>query len=153
MSTTTTSDAILRPARGNDLPAIEHLLVDAGLPLEGVSASLDTFTVAESGRAIVGVGGLELCGDDALLRSVAVAPEWRSRGLGRMLVTHLIADARSRGLHGLYLLTTTAERYFPSFGFVRIERTAAPAAVRETEEFRDACPASAVAMARVLREG
>jgi len=151
MTTTTTSGASLRPARGSDLPAIEHLLAEAGLPLEGVAASLDTFTVAESGPEIVGVGGLELCGDDALLRSVAVAPEWRSRGLGRMLVTHLIADAQSRGLHGLYLLTTTAERYFQSFGFVRIDRTAAPAAVRETEEFRDACPASAIAMARLLR--
>ena len=148
---TMTVDATLRPARGSDLPAIEQLLTTSGLPLDGVAASLNTFTVAEEGSAIVGVAGLELCGDDALLRSVAVAPEWRSRGLGRMLVNHVIAEARSRRLHGLYLLTTTAERYFPSFGFVRMDRISVPDAVRETEEFRDACPASAVAMGRVLR--
>ena len=36
---------------------------------------------------------------------------------GRALVTRMISDAEARGIHALYLLTTTAERYFPSFGF------------------------------------
>ena len=38
----------------------------------------------------------------------------------------LIADAESRGLHALYLLTQTAEHYFPKFGFERIPREAVP---------------------------
>jgi len=150
MATTTIPGATLRPARSSDLPAIERLLTDSGLPLAGVAEALDTFTVAESETELVGVAGLEVCCDNALLRSVAVMPEWRSRGLGRTLVTHVIADAAGRGLRGLYLLTTSAERYFPSFGFRQITRDEVPADVRETEEFRTACPASATVMGRAL---
>jgi amino-acid N-acetyltransferase len=144
------ADFTLRPARRADLPAVERLLTDAGLPLAGVADALDTFIVAESQRSIVGVAGLELCETNALLRSVAVAPGWRSRGLGRELVTHLIGEAEAKGLGGLYLLTTTAERYFPGFGFRAVSRADVPADVRETEEFRSACPASAAVMALAL---
>ena len=142
--------ARLRPAHAADLPRVERLLVDSGLPVNGVRESLDDFVVAESGADLVGVAGLEICCDDALLRSVAVAPAWRSRGLGRQLVTHAIAAAESRGLRALYLLTTTAEHYFPSFGFAKIDRAGVPQAVRETEEFTTACPASATVMTREL---
>ncbi len=145
--TTTIPGASLRPARPNDLGAIERLLTESALPLGGVAEALDTFTVAVDGAEIVGVAGLELCRGNALLRSVAIAPQWRSRGLGRTLVTHVIADAESRGLNALYLLTTTADQYFPSFGFHRISRDQVPQDVRETEEFRSACPASATVMA------
>lgn len=142
------SGAELRPARTADLPAIEMLLTTSDLPLAGVAENLPGFVVAESDGAIVGTAALEVCCDNALLRSVAVAPEWRSRGLGRALVTRVIADAEARGLRALYLLTTTAERYFPSFGFHQIARDEAPEDVQATEEFRSACPASAVVMCR-----
>jgi amino-acid N-acetyltransferase len=146
----TLTPAALRPAVRADLPAVEALLVASELPLAGVAEALHTFVVAEAGSELVGVAGLEVCCDDALLRSVAVAPAWRSRGLGRELVTRVIADAESRGIRALYLLTTTAERYFPSFGFQRVARTDVPPDVLETEEFRSACPASATVMRRPL---
>ena len=38
-------------------------------------------------------------------------------------------------------LTTTADGYFPRFGFERIERSQVPATVRESVEFTSACPA------------
>lgn len=145
---TLTSGADLRAARAADLPEIERLLTSSHLPLVGVAESLPGFVVAEAGGAIVGSAALEVCCDNALLRSVAVAPEWRSRGLGRALVTRVIADAEARGLRALYLLTTTAEHYFPSFGFHQIARDEAPADVQVTEEFRTACPDSAVVMCR-----
>ena len=148
--TMATPAALLRPASTADLPAVERLLADSALPLDGVREALHSFVVAEAGQDIVGVAGLEVCCDNALLRSVAVRPEWRSRGVGRELVTRVIANAESRGLHALYLLTTTAERYFPSFGFHQVARADVPADVRETAEFREACPASAVVMAREL---
>lgn len=138
--------ARIRPAAASDLPAVERLLTDSALPFDGVRDALSDFVVAESDGELVGVAGLEVCRDDALLRSVAVKPEWRSRGVGRQLVTCAIANAESRGLHALYLLTTTAERYFPSFGFEKIERTEVPTPIRETKEFTDACPASATVM-------
>lgn len=140
--------ARLRAATPTDLAAVERLLVTSGLPLDGVSDALSTFVVAESGGDLVGVAGLEVCCDKALLRSVAVRPEWRSHGVGRALVNRVIADAEARGIHALYLLTTSAERYFPSFGFRTISRDEVPAEVRATAEFREACPASATVMCR-----
>jgi N-acetylglutamate synthase-like GNAT family acetyltransferase len=142
----------LRAASAADLAAVERLLSASGLPLDGVRDALPTFVVAESGTELVGVAGLEICCDDALLRSVAVRPEWRSHGVGRALVTRVIEDAEARGIRALYLLTTTADRYFPSFGFRTIARDEVPADVRATAEFREACPASATVMCRACAE-
>lgn len=148
MTDTLIAGANLRPAQAADLPGIERLLTTSNLPLAGVAGALPGFVVAEHEGAIVGTAALELCRDDALLRSVAVAPEWRSRGLGRALVTRVVADAEARGIRALYLLTTTAEHYFPSLGFRQITRDEVPTDVRMTEEFESACPASAVVMCR-----
>jgi amino-acid N-acetyltransferase len=148
-----THEASLRAATGGDLPAIEQLLTSSGLPTAGVAEALRGFVVAESDQdsRIVGVVGLELCCDEyALLRSTAVDPEWRGTGLGRRLVTHAIAEAESRGIKALYLLTTTAERYFPSFGFVKTSRETVPDEVKQSVEFREACPSSATVMALEL---
>ena len=146
-------EASLRAAKASDLPAIEQLLISSGLPTAGVAEALTSFIVAESERdkRVVGVVGLELCCDEyALLRSAAVEPAWRGTGLGRRLVTQVIADAESRGVQALYLLTTTAERYFPSFGFVKTSREVVPHEVKQSVEFREACPASATVMALEL---
>ncbi len=140
------SPATLRAATANDLPAITRLLLDAGLPLDGVSDAVSDFVVASDGDDLVGGGGVEVRGEDARLRSVAVAASWRSRGVGRAIVMHLFAEAEARGLRALYLLTTTAERWFPSFGFEHITRAEVPSGVRETSEFATACPASATVM-------
>ena len=151
--TTQEPEASLRAATGRDLPAIEQLLVSSALPTPGVAESLRGFVVAESvdDQRIVGVVGLELCCNEyALLRSTAVDPEWRGTGLGRRLVEHVIADAESRGIKALYLLTTTAERYFPSFGFVKTERDVVPDEIKRSVEFREACPSSATVMALEL---
>jgi len=151
MSSTTTighAAARIRPATAADLPAVERLLVANHLPRDGVPEAMPAFVVAEAGDEIVGVAGLEVCCNNALLRSVAVANTWRSRGLGRALVTRVVSDAEARGLRALYLLTTTAERYFPSFGFRPITRAEVPEDIRQTAEFQSACPASAVVMCR-----
>jgi amino-acid N-acetyltransferase len=70
--------------------------------------------------------------------------------LGSDLVTRIVSDAESRGIHALYLLTLTAERYFPRFGFERVEREEVPSDVAETVEFKSACPSTAAAMRKVL---
>jgi len=109
---------------------------------------LNGFLVAESNAHIVGVVGLEACGEYALLRSTAVSPDWRGKGVGRRLVERAVARAESQGIRALYLLTTTAESYFPSFGFQVTTRDTVPAEVQATDEFRGACPASATVMCR-----
>ena len=140
----------IRSARSNDLPAIERLLLESRLPLDGVRDALADFVVAHAGDALIGVAGLEVCCGNALLRSVAVSAEWRSYGIGRALVTRIISDADARGIRALYLLTATAERYFPIFGFTVTSRDAVPEDIRATAEFQGACPASAIVMLRPL---
>ena len=96
------------------------------MPTAGVEEALCGFLVAEAAGQIVGVVGMEYCNAYGLLRSTAVAPEWRGFGVARRLVERIIAEAESRGIHALYLLTTTAETYFPSFGFQPTTRDAVP---------------------------
>jgi len=147
--------ASIRRSTIDDLTGIEKLLTESSLPTAGVEDMLrkdgSSFFVAETTgnhRGIVGVAGLEVCGENALLRSVAVRPEWRSHGVGKDLVSRVVSDAESRGLNALYLLTLTAERYFPRFGFERVERETVPVAVAETVEFKSACPETAAVMMR-----
>ena len=122
------------------------MLEAAELPTAGVREHLADFWVARDGQTIVGCVGLESYGDVALLRSLVVEATTRTRGLGNRLVGHLLEHARSRQVRELYLLTTTAEDYFPRFGFERIDRWAADERLQLSEEFRGACPDSAVCM-------
>ena len=50
----------------------------------------------------------------------------------------------------LDLLTTTAGSYFASRGFHRVERDSITGGLRESAEFRGACPDSAVCMEMTL---
>ncbi len=152
MTTSDLDTAALRLASLDDEAAVSALLTTANLPLEGVHDALPCFIVAEAGGAIVGVAGIEACGttgEHALLRSVAVAPSWQNRGLGRALVMRTIAEAEARGTKALYLLTTTADAYFPAFGFALTTRDGVPDDVRATAEFQGACPDSATVMVRI----
>src|SRR5687767_15970965 len=97
MTNTAVADVHVRPATANDLSAVKDLLTESDLPLDGVSESLGSFVVADRGGKIVGVAGLEQCGEYGLLRAAAVAPGWRGLGLGRTLGQRVIADAESAG--------------------------------------------------------
>src|SRR5690349_3908214 len=103
------SAATIRHATRDDLPAIDRLLRQADLPTDGVAEIIQErpadFFVAESHGDLIAVAGLEVCCDDALLRSVAVSPEWRSHGLGRDLVQRIVSYAEERGIRTLFLLT------------------------------------------------
>jgi amino-acid N-acetyltransferase len=142
--------ASLRPAREEDLPSVHELLRHAGLPTAGVAEWLPHFLVAEYEGEIVAVAGLEIYGPSGLLRSVAVRPEWRGTGLGRQLVDRLLSEAQARGTDDVYLLTTTAEHYFPRLGFACVTRDEVPERVQTSVEFTGACPSSAVVMQRKL---
>ncbi len=137
----------LRPTTDDDLPAIERLLIAVGLPVDGVAAALSQFVVLDEGTGVVGAAGLEWHGDHALLRSVAVAPETRGRGFARAMVGRVLEPAAARGA-GVYLLTTTAERYFATLGFAAVDRSAVPAEIRASPEFASICPADATVMYR-----
>lgn len=139
------------PARPADWPRIADLVRDAGLPLDGLEAHLATTIVARDAERVLGCAALEPYGTDALLRSVAVLPSHRGRGLGEALTAAAIAYARRQGVRAIYLLTETAAGFFPRFGFEETSRDAVPPAVRASVEFTTACPASATAMRLQLR--
>ena len=133
-----------------DLEEISDLLATNSLPLDGVADSLERFIVAREDGRIVGCIGLEVYGGSALLRSAAVHDEVRGRGIGSMLVNEILADAQEQGVAAVYLLTTTAENYFPAVGFERIDRSEVPLELDASEELKGACPASAIVMRKRL---
>ena len=135
----------IRPATHSDLPAIEQALLSADLPTEGVAAGLSEFVVVDEGAGPIAAAGLEWHGEDALLRSVVVAPAARGRGLARTLVERLLERAEARNA-GVFLLTTTADRYFAALGFAEIDRAATPTAIQSSAEFASICPADATVM-------
>ena len=138
----------IRKATNRDLDAVEGLLSANDLPLDGVKENLSGFIVAEEGGRVIGTVGLERFGSVALLRSAVVSEGRRGGGVGRRLVEHLLDYAESDGIEELFLLTTTAENYFPRFGFTRTTRSAVPPTVKASAEFRGACPDTALVMTR-----
>ena len=138
----------IRVATSRDLDAVERLLSSSNLPTEGVEENFSSFVVAEEQGKIAGAIGLERFGSVALLRSAVVSPEHRGSGVGRRLVEKVLERAKEDGIEELFLLTTTAEDYFPRFGFARTTRSAVPPAVKASAEFQGACPDSAAVMTR-----
>src|SRR5688572_23652722 len=133
------------------LAAVKALLTASGLPTEDLTERhCEHFFLAGSREAPSGVVGLEMFDDVALLRSLVVAPDNRSSGLGSALVRHAEVAARANGALTIYLLTTTAEAFFASRGYVHASRETAPPAIRATREFAGLCPASSAFMKRSL---
>jgi len=142
----------IRNAIEADLAAVEGLLAENDLPLDGVRDNFSTFIVAEERGNVVGGVGAELFGSTALLRSAVVSRDYRNEGVGRQLIEQLLERIARAGIEDVYLLTTTAEDYFLRFGFTRASRTAVPAVLKSSAEFQGACPESAVVMARAYHQ-
>lgn len=135
-----------------DREALLRLLSQAGLP----SSDLDPdkllhFLVArDADGSVMGAVGIEISGEDALLRSLAVHPDHQGLGIGRRLVYEMEARARGKGVRTVYLLTVTVPGYFPALGYTGVERSRVPGTIVQTQEFRSICPASAVCMCKDL---
>jgi len=144
------SDIEISAANLADLSAIKQLLTQNQLPLQGVDDHWKTFVVARDGGRIVGCGGSEAYQFAALIRSIAVADDYRSKGVGRRIVRQLIDRLASRGIREFYLLTTSADSYFKKRGFKTIDRDEVHPQLLASREFQDACPSSAVCMRLVM---
>ena len=142
------SEIEIQPARRADVDEVLTLLRSQKLPVDDLESHLETTLVARRNGAIVGSVAVEVYADGGLLRSVAVAADVQGHGVGRKLTEAAFSMAEARGIPTLYLLTTTAENYFPRFGFERITRADVPASVQASVEFTSACPSSAVVMRR-----
>jgi len=137
----------------DDLPEVEHLLGAAGLTRDGLDAcardGLLLVARADDG-CLMGCVALEMFGDAAFLRSLAVTAGARGHGLGSALVARALDRARAAGAHDAWLLTETAGPFFAARGWETADRAAAPAGIAGSVEFTSACPSSVPAMRRAL---
>jgi amino-acid N-acetyltransferase len=137
-------------ARPNEAE-VKQLLSESGLPIEDLTEQhMPHFFGCASGGKLKGVVGLELYGELALLRSLAVAADQRRSGLGSRLVEHAERHSREQGVKSLYLLTATAESFFLRRGYVRLPREEAPESIKNTKEFAGICPLSSAFMVKHL---
>jgi len=136
-------------ASAGDLPEIRKLLRACALDDTDVVGAGQRFLQARSGAELLGCIGLEVHGPDALLRSFAVAPARRRRGLGAALHDRAVKEAGALGVRRLFLLTTTVRERAARAGFTDLPRDLVPPSIRDGTQFRSGCPASAACM--VLR--
>ena len=140
-------EILARPPRAGAM----RLLDSADLPSSDLSdAMLEHFFFVGSPTKPIALIGLELFGENALIRSLVVAPGARSNGVGWALLTHAEQHSRSQGVHELYLLTTTADKFFERHGFKRIGRDTVPDSIRSTREFAEICPATSTIMVKAI---
>ena len=138
----------IEEAKNSDHPAIVVLLQDTELPPDSIEAHLENFLIIRHPEAVAGpeflVGsvGLEVYGESALLRSLAVHPDFQGRGLGTRLVNRMIELAKGKGITRLFLLTDTAEEYFKKKGFVIVTRDQVPEDMKQSIEFTKLCISS-----------
>jgi N-acetylglutamate synthase-like GNAT family acetyltransferase len=140
------------PLRGDERAALKAALTKAKLPTEDIEADGRLFwRFATKDEVPVGFGGLEVHGEDALMRSVVTLPPVRNRGIGTAMVAALEFEARLHGCRSLWLITTTAGDFYQRLGYARCERAVVPPAIAETAEFSTLCPAGAdVLMKRLV---
>ena len=137
----------------DDLPEVEYLLGAAGLTRDGLDACArdELLLVARADDGcLMGCVALELSGDAAFLRSLAVTGGARGHGLGSALVARALDRARAAGAHEAWLLTETAAPFFAARGWEAADRAAAPAGIAGSVEFTSACPSSVPAMRQAL---
>jgi len=137
---------IIQPAKKSDLKEITKLLLDNQLPTTDITENTVQLFVGLINNEIIGVIGLEKYKPFGLLRSLAVSDEYKNHKIGEKLIKYLFDFCFSDKIEELYLLTTTAEKYFSKFGFQKIEREKVPEVIKQTKEFKDICPVSAVVM-------
>ena len=131
---------------------VQVFLKSAELPVEDLTdETMKNFMVARGmDNSIIGVAGVEIHRENGLLRSVAVDPASREKGLGTLLTRKIESLAWSKGVNTLYLLTMTAADFFPKIGYQVIQRDRVPESIHNTAEFKNLCPVSAVCLTKVL---
>jgi N-acetylglutamate synthase-like GNAT family acetyltransferase len=128
---------------------LKAALVKAGLPADDLGNPAHLYWRFETYEDVpVGFGGLELYGEDALLRSVVTLPPLRQIGMGRAIVSALEVEARANQCRTIYLLTAADRDFFARLGYEACARNTMPPAVRASEQFA-ALPGAAAMLKRI----
>ncbi|MFE9784062.1 amino-acid N-acetyltransferase [Nocardia salmonicida] len=129
------SGVVVRRARTSDVPEIKRLVDEyAGRillekNLVTLYESVQEFWVAELDGQVVGCGALHvLWADLGEVRTVAVDPVVKGRGVGGAVVEHLVTVARELQLQRVFVLTFEVD-FFGRHGFVEIDGTPVTAEV------------------------
>jgi N-acetylglutamate synthase-like GNAT family acetyltransferase len=130
---------------------LKAALLRAGLPTDDVDATEVLFWRFERNDMPVGFGGLEVHGDQALLRSLVTLPPVRNRGIGSAMVEVLETEAAARNLRAIYLLATSCVHFFARLGYAPCSRDAVPATILASVQFASLCPPTA--MTKSLERG
>lgn len=94
--------------------------------LAEIYENLQTFSVAEDDGVVIGCCALEVIWSDlAEIKSLAIAPERRSQGVGRQLVTAIIDQARQLGVPQIFALTLEPG-FFQKMGFTVVAKETLP---------------------------
>lgn len=130
-------DVVVRRARTSDVPDIKRLVdTYAGRillekNLVTLYEAVQEFWVAELDGEVVGCGALHVLWSDlGEVRTVAVDPRVKGRGIGHTVVDRLLEVARELQLKRLFVLTFETE-FFNRHGFTEIEGTPVTAEVYE----------------------
>jgi amino-acid N-acetyltransferase len=133
VTTVATNGHVMRRADLSDVPAIARLMADfvaQGVllprPVGELYQCIREFHVATIGGEVVACGALRLLwGDLGEVRSLAVRPDQRGKGMGAAIVDAVVADARSLGLPRVIALTREVP-FFESCGFTQATRESLP---------------------------
>ncbi len=122
-----------------DLVQVREMIADAGMMTDGIEWPAACYLLAYHGDEAIGVVGVEVKIDAALIRSVYVKASMRQRGIGAALVAAARKAAHTRGARHLYLFSTDAGAFFERQGFVRADLAvviSALAGVPQVEHYR-----------------
>lgn len=133
-----------------DHPKLIELLNHFNLVTQDIDYNNQLFVSLRQNKCISAIGGLEFHMPYALVRSVAVHPEYQGNGYARIICEALSRQAMSRNVRDLYLLTETAQGFFSKAGFVAVERSVVPDIIKATVQFSTLCPDEAVVMRKQL---
>ena len=118
----------VRPARTSDVPAVRALVDayarDARLldkPTVTLYEDVQEFLVAADDGGVLGCGALHVLWRDlGEVRTLAVDPDARGRGIGSALLRALLGRARAVGVARVFCLTFETD-FFARHGFVPID--------------------------------
>lgn len=116
----------------------------AGLSTADIKSDGPLFWRFENDGLPVGFGGLQVHGDQALLRSVVTLPPVRGRGIGAAIVAALETEARVRNCRAVWLAAGKAADFFARIGYRACKAADAPEVIRESADFVRAGAASAM---------
>jgi amino-acid N-acetyltransferase len=129
---------VVRRARTSDIPAIRALVdtYSGGRRLLSKATvtlyeDVQEFWVAEVGDRVVGCGALHVLWEDlGEVRTLAVDPKMVGRGIGNLLLSTLLEQARDVGVARVFCLTFETG-FFARHGFQEIEGAPVDHAVYE----------------------